>query len=175
MSLNANAQKIGSFSESYVVNLIPEVKKIDSIVSRYIKDSLIPMRESIIKEINSIDAISRTCGGAIDSSLIQKQNRLPELFYQLANWITIFNESIEKKRKILLEPFRSQVRDALKLVILTGKYTQVIDSEALVIPLPICDNLTIKVAKYLQLKLPNDSEDKFEKGNCKFQICLAEE
>ncbi len=155
---------------------MPEVKKIDTIVAKYVQDSLNQMRDSLVNELKSLQIIPQTCGGGIDSLLIQKQkNRLAEVFYQLQNWNTISKEAIEKKQKHLLQPYKTQIKEALDILILEGKYKYIINSEVLAVPLPICDNLNIKVAKLLQLTIPKDLEERFEKANCGFSVCLAEE
>ncbi len=73
----------------------------------------------------------------------------------LQNWLGISQQMIGAKHAQLLYPYRKKMSDALQEVIDEGKFTVILQTEALspYFTPPLLDNLMIRVALKLQLPL----------------------
>ena len=79
--------------------------------------------------------------------------------YKIQNWQQYQNQKLQAKQEELLVPYRQKVYDALREIIADNKYTHVFKSEVFFAPIPLQDNLSIKVAQKLKLKLPAEVEN----------------
>jgi outer membrane protein len=89
------------------------------------------------------------------SATVRKRIRqeMAEIEYQVQNWQSIAQQSLQAKQGELLEPVYRKVYVALQQVAKDGGYTHVFNREALLLA-PNGDDLMPLVAKKLNLKLP---------------------
>jgi ribonuclease HII len=78
---------------------------------------------------------------------------------KIVNWQQYQNQAMEQKQQEILAPYTQKVYDALVKIIQEQKYTYVMKADAFVIPPPIADNLSLKVAIALKLPLPKEAQD----------------
>jgi outer membrane protein len=155
ISSAAMAQKSGYISVDQVVGIMPEVAKIDSMVQKYQQDSLNPQFAYLIQEYNRKDTMVNTKDSLKVPVAVRKRVRqeMAEIEYQVQNWQTIAQQSLQAKQSELLEPVYRKVYGALQQVAKDGGYTHVFNREALLLA-PNGDDLMPLVAKKLNLKLP---------------------
>jgi outer membrane protein len=155
ISSAAMAQKSGYISVDQVVGIMPEVAKIDSLVQKYQQDSLNPQFAYLIQEYNRTDTMVNTKDSVKLSATVRKRIRqeMAEIEYQVQNWQSIAQQSLQAKQGELLEPVYRKVYTALQQVAKDGGYTHVFNREALLLA-PNGDDLMPLVAKKLNLKLP---------------------
>ena len=157
-STTSKAQiKIGSFDEESVLGLMPGIQKVDTILQRYVEDSLKSEYEYELSEYKRQDSVLKDSTHPVSGSLksiIQKE--LANHMYKIQNWQQYQNQKLQAKQEELLVPYRQKIYDALREIIADQKYTHVFKSEVFFAPIPIHDNLGIKVAQKLKLKLPNE-------------------
>lgn len=166
---NANAQtmKIGSFDEESVLGLMPGIQKVDSLLRQYVNDSLAPQRDYQMSEFKRKDSTLKADSAKMSASL-QKimKDEIAQHFYTLQNWQQLQNEAVQGKQDQLLRPYREKVYGALQEIISSEKYTHIFKSEVFFAPIPICDNLSVKTAMKLGLKVPKDVEDAVKAAGC---------
>ncbi len=154
-SASANAQtKIGYISVDYVVSLIPETTKLDSIINRYQADSVNQQYAQIVSLYQYKDSVYRdSLHKAPPAVLKQIEQELPGLVYQIQNWQTIAQQMTENKQNELLAPIYRKVYDAIKVVAKEKGYSHVFNKEAFLVA-PEGDDMLLLVAAKLKVKLP---------------------
>lgn len=154
-SASANAQtKIGYISVDYVVSLVPETAKLDSILSRYQTDSVNQQYAQIVSLYQYKDSVYRdSVHKAPPAVLKQIEQELPGLVYQIQNWQSIAQQMIEGKQNELLAPIYRKVQDAIKAVAKEKGYSHVFNKEVFLVA-PDADDLLLLVATKLKVKLP---------------------
>lgn len=157
-SNTVNAQtKIGYFNEEKTLKLFPGFNSLDSLLQVYREDSIGSEFERRTIQYRTLDSLNKKdCKTAIPGKSCEEVTK--ELERQRAvmqNWLTITQRMIGSKNAELLYPYRKKMSDALEEVIAEGKYTLVLDTEALsqYFTPPLLDNLMIRVALKLQLPL----------------------
>ncbi len=160
---NTNAQqgKIGIFDEQTVLSLFPGIQqKLDTVMGKFINDTLKPDYDYTYSQFLVKDSTFKK-----DSQKLTPQVRsvmlkdINELKSKIVNWQQYQNQVVEQKQQEILAPYTKRIYDALIKIIQEQKYVYVMKSDAFVIPPPIADNLSIKVAVALKLKLPKEAED----------------
>ena len=151
----ASAQKTGYISLDQVVSLMPEVRKIDSLLQKYQADSLNPQFTYMLSEYNRKDSIANGKDSSKTPATVRAQIRqeLEGLAYQLQNWQTIVQNALQQKQNDFLEPIYVKAMNALNAVSKENGYSYVYNKEALLVA-PPADDLLPLVAKKLNLKLP---------------------
>lgn len=166
-SAKAQSMKIGSFDEESVLGLMPGIQKVDSILRQYVNDSLAPQRDYKMSELKRKDSTLKADSTKISASL-QKimKDEIAQDFYTLQNWQQIQNEAVQARQDLLLRPYREKVYGALQEIISSEKYTHIFKSEVFFAPIPICDNLSLKCAIKMGLKVPKEYEEQFKAAGC---------
>lgn len=154
-SFSASAQKTGFISLDQVVALMPEVKKLDTVLQRFQADSLNPQFTYMVSEYNRKDSLANGKDSLKTPSAVRAQMRqeLEGLAYQIQNWQSIVQNEMQGKQNELLQPIYMKAMNALNAVAKENGYGYVYNQEALLVA-PPADNLLPLVAKKLNLKLP---------------------
>ena len=150
----ADAQtKIGYISVDNMVGLMPEVSKIDSLLTRYQIDSLNPEYASLLSRYQFKDSVYRDSVKTPSAVRKEIEKELPTMVYQLQNWDKIVDQATQNKQNELLEPIYRKVYDAIKLVAKEKGYSHVFNKEAFLVA-PEGDDMIAAVAAKLKIKLP---------------------
>ena len=153
---SASAQKTGYISMNQLVGLMPEVRKIDSLLQRFQADSLNPQFAYNLSEYNRRDSIVNGKDSSKTPGAVRKQMRqeMEGLAYQIQNWQAIAQNEMQEKENELLQPIYEKAMNALNAVAKESGYSYVYTKEALLVA-PQGDDLLPLVAKKLNIKLPN--------------------
>ena len=154
-AMGASAQKSGYISLDQVVALMPEVGKIDTLMQRFQADSLNPQYAYMISEYQRKDSIVNGKDSLKTPAAVRGQIRqeLEGMAYQLQNWNTYVQNTMQGKQNELLEPIYRRVMAALNAVAKENNITYVFSKENLLVA-PEGDDLLPLVAKKLNIKLP---------------------
>ncbi|MEO7923295.1 MAG: OmpH family outer membrane protein [Chitinophagaceae bacterium] len=152
-STTAGAQKMGYISLENMVGLMPETRKIDSLLERYQADSINPQYAQIVSLYGYKDSVYRDSLKTPIAVRRQIEQELPALEYQIRNWQQIVNQAMENKELELLAPIRQKVYDAIKLVAKEKGYTHVYHKEAFLVA-PDGDDMITAVAAKLKVPIP---------------------
>lgn len=160
---NASAQqgKIGIFDEQTVLSLFPGIQqKLDTIMGKFVNDTLKPDYDYTYSQFLVKDSTFKKDSGKLTPQVRKVMlDDINNLKSKIVNWQQYQNQAMEQKQQEILAPYTQKVYDALIKIIQEQKYTYVMKSDAFVIPPPIADNLSLKVAIALKLPLPKEAQD----------------
>ncbi|HEU4470239.1 MAG TPA: OmpH family outer membrane protein [Flavisolibacter sp.] len=151
----AMAQKTGYISLEQVLQIMPEVGKIDTLMQTFQNDSLNPQFAYLVQEYNRKDTMVNTKDSVKLTPTVKRQIRqeMADIEYQVQNWQTYAQNIMQAKQNQLLEPIYRKVYSAIQTVAKDNGYSYVYSREALLVG-PAADDLLPLVAKKLNLKLP---------------------
>jgi Skp family chaperone for outer membrane proteins len=153
-SNNSQAQvKIGSFSQEGVLGLFPGIQqKQDTVLNKFIQDSLKPEYDYQLSEMLRKDSVYKKDSATLTAGvrgIMQKE--ILEHRSKIVNWQQYQNQVLEQKSNEFLRPYLQKVYAALEQIVAENKYAYVLKEDAFIFPVPLKDNLTIKVAQKLKL------------------------
>ena len=146
--------KIGYIDAETVLYLMPEVAKIDSLITIYRTDTIGKEYNSYMSLYNYKDSIMRDSAHPLPAAIKEQYTRdLQELVQTLTNWQQIAQEAIQNKQQTLLAPVMKKIQDAINVVAKEKGYVYVVSRESLIVA-PDADNLLPAVAAKLKVTLP---------------------
>ena len=154
--------KIGVFDEQSVLGLMPGIEKVDTLLNQYVTDSLSVERDYELSELKRKDSTFKKDSATMNPSLRSiMQKEIGQHFYKLQNWQQYQQQMVQQKQDLLLRPYLEKVYNALQEVVAEQKYVYVFKADAFspYAPPPLSDNLSIKVALKMGLKLPQNVLD----------------
>lgn len=157
-SSQAQQVKIGFFDEQAVLALMPGIGKVDTLLQRYVADSLNPRRDYILSELKRKDSTLRadSASGKLTPQVkVIMQKEMSQDFYTIQNWQQIQQEAIQGKQDQLLLPYRQKVYGVLQEVIKEQKYTHVFKPTE-VIYAEKSDDIALRVLSGLKIPLPKE-------------------
>lgn len=160
-SSQAQQVKIGFFDEQAVLALMPGIGKVDTLLQRFVADSLNPRRDYILSELKRKDSTLRadSASGKLTPQVKDiMQKEMSQDFYTIQNWQQIQQEAIQGKQDQLLLPYRQRVYAVLQDVIKDQKYTHVFKPTE-VIYAEKSDDIALRVLSGLKIPLPKEVMD----------------
>lgn len=159
-NLQAQQIKIGVFDEETILQLMPGIQKIDSLLQIYLKDSLGVERDYDLTQYQRKDSAFKKDSATMPAKARElAKKEINELGYKLVNWNQYQQQMLQNKQAELLAPNMQKVYDALRDIITNEKYTHVFKSDAFFAPPSLSDNLVVKVAQKLKWPLPKELEE----------------
>lgn len=154
VSGTAHAQtKFGFIRVDEMVSLMPELKKIDTLLVSFQNDSLPRTYNYLLSQYQRYDSI---VVDSVRSPLVVRQEAAKQragYLDELQNWQASAQQLIEAKQNALLQPVYDKVLKAIDEVAKEKGYTYVFNREALLVG-PPADNLLPMVAEKLKVKIP---------------------
>jgi outer membrane protein len=152
---SAMAQKTGYISVDDVVRLMPDIRKIDTVMQRYQADSINTEFASLVSDYNYRDSLLSSKDTLKMPATVRDQHRqaMQQISYQVQNWQQIAQQAYQSKQQELLAPVYRKVITAINTVAKESGYAYVYTREALIVA-PPADDLLPLVAKKLNLKIP---------------------
>lgn len=145
--------KIGYIRVDEMVALMPELKKIDTLLTSYQNDSLPRTYNYLLSQFQRYDSI---VNDTVRSPLVVRQDAAKQragFLEELQNWQNSAQALIEAKQNSLLQPVYDKVLKAINEVAKEKGYSYVFNREALLVQ-PPGDDLLPMVAEKLKVKLP---------------------
>ena len=145
--------KFGYIRVDEVVSLMPELKKIDTLLTSYQNDTLPRTYNYLLSQYQYYDSISND--SAKQTVVVRQQAARQRADYlgELQNWQTSAQQLIEAKQNALLQPVYDKVLKAIDEVAKEKGYNYVFNRESLLVG-PPADNLLTMVAEKLKVKVP---------------------
>jgi outer membrane protein len=152
---SAMAQKTGYISVDDVVRLMPDIRKIDTVMQRYQADSINTEFASLVSDYNYRDSILSSKDTMKMPASVRDQHRqaMQQISYQVQNWQQIAQQAYQSKQQELLAPIYRKVIATINTVAKENGYGYVYTRDALLVA-PPADDLLPLVAKKLNLKVP---------------------
>src|SRR4030095_9700613 len=145
--------KFGFIRVDEVVSLMPELKKIDTLLTSYQNDTLPRTYNYLLSQYQRYDSIAND---SVHQTMVVRQQasrQRTDFLGELQNWQSSAQQLIEAKQNALLQPVYDKVLKAIDDVAKEKGYTYVFNRESLLVG-PPADNLITMVAEKLKVKLP---------------------
>ena len=151
--------KTGYIRLDDMVALMPELKKIDTLLSVYQNDTLPRTYNYLLTQYQRYDSI---VNDTIRQPLVVRQDAAKQrtgFLEELQNWQNSAQSMIEAKQNSLLQPVYEKVMNAINEVAKEKGYSYIYNREALLVAPPGDDILPL-VADKLKVKLPTPAANK---------------
>jgi outer membrane protein len=148
--------KMGYIRVDDMVALMPELKKIDTLLLSFQNDSLPRTYNYLLSQFQRYDSI---VNDTVRSPLVVRQDAAKQrtgFLEELQNWQNSAQALIDAKQNALLQPVYEKVLKAINDVAKEKGYTYVFNREALLVQ-PPGDDLLPLVAEKLKVKLPTQT------------------
>ena len=145
--------KFGFIRVDEMVSLMPELKKIDTLLSSYQNDSLPRTYNYLLGQYQYYDSIATDSVKQTGVVRQEAARQRAEYLNELQSWQSTAQQLIEAKQNQLLQPVYDKVLKAIDDVAKEKGYTYVFNRESLLIG-PPTDNLLQQVADKLKVKVP---------------------
>src|SRR4030095_9615418 len=145
--------KFGYIRVDEMVSLMPELKRIDTLLTSYQNDTLPRTYNYLLSNYQHYDSIAND--SAHQTSVVRQQasRQRADFLGELQNWQSSAQQLIEAKQNSLLQPVYDKVLKAIDEVAKEKGYTYVFNRESLLV-VPATDNLLPMVAEKLKVKVP---------------------
>ena len=154
VSGTAQAQnKFGYIRVDEMVSLMPELKKIDTLLDKFQRDSLAQTYNYLLTQYQHFDSI---VNDSLNKPLVVRQEAAKQrggYFEELQNWQNTAQAMYEQKQNALLQPVYDKVLKAIDDVAKEKGYSYIFNREALLVG-PPADNILQQVADKLKVKVP---------------------
>jgi outer membrane protein len=150
--------KIGYFNPEEMASYMPEKPGLDTLLSKFQRDSLITTYTTLLKEYQYKDSmLTKTDTTKMPKSVLAEyQNSVNTLGYELRNWQSISNQVVQGKAQRLYAPMYAKIEKAMNDVAKEKGYKYVLVKDVFLIAGPGDDLLPLVAAK-LGVKLPADA------------------
>ncbi|HRP33872.1 MAG TPA: OmpH family outer membrane protein [Agriterribacter sp.] len=145
-------QKLGHASLEDIVSIMPDIRKADSLLQKFRKDSLENTLPFYVSEYKRKDSIAKapTTPAAIKQTVQQEANNYLSI---IQNWDQFTQNEMQRKQQEVLNPYFAKAFELINTVAKENGYTWVFKQDALLVA-PQTDDLLPLVAKKLGVKLP---------------------
>lgn len=144
--------KMGHTNLEDVVSIMPDIKKADSILTKFKKDSLESMLPYYLSEFKRKDSIAKaeTTPAVVRQQAQQEAGQYGSI---LQNWDQYSQNELQRKQQEVLQPYFAKAFQLVNEVAKENGYTWVFKQDALLVA-PQTDDLLPLIAKKLGVKLP---------------------
>lgn len=151
----AIAQKTGYIDVNLVVQIMPEARKIDSLMQKFETDSLNSQFAILVKDYKYRDSLLSSKDTLTMPASVKQQHQatLQNDAYQIQNWQSISQQYYQGKQNQYLEPVYHRVMTAIQTVAKEKGYSYVYDKSVLIVA-PPGEDLLPAVAQRLNIKIP---------------------
>ncbi len=156
--------KIGIFDDQQILGLMPGIQKVDTLLNKYVNDSLRTEYDYELSELKRKDSIFKRDSATMNPSLRSiMQKEITQHTYKVVNWQQYQQQMVQQKQQELLKPFLEKVYAALQEVITEQKYTHVLKPDAIVWVDPAkSSELSLRVLDKLRIPLPKEIQDQIK-------------
>jgi len=145
--------KFGFIRVDEMVALMPELKKIDTLLTSYQNDTLPRTYNYLLSNYQHYDSIANDSARQPLTVRQQASRQRTDFLGELQNWQASAQQLIEAKQNSLLQRVYDKVLKAIDEVAKEKGYTYIFNRESLLVG-PPADNILPFVAEKLKVKLP---------------------
>lgn len=158
-----NAQvKIGTFDEEAILSLMPGIQKVDTLLQKYVADSLKPEYEYEIYQFQTKDSTFKRDSANMNSSvkaIVKKE--IGQHLAKIQNWQQYQQQMLQAKQQEFLRPYLEKIYAALQVVLQEQKYTHVFKKDVFIYA-DKSDELMLRVIQKLRIPVPRDVEEQIK-------------
>lgn len=160
--VNAQQIKIGMFDEESILQFMPGVEKIDSMLQHYMQDSLQHEYDDEMYLLQTKDSTLRADSAKMSNALRQTMKKeISQHLYKIQNWQQYQQQKLQMKQQELLRPFLEKIYGALQVVITEQKYTHVLKKDVF-LHIEKGEELMLRVLHKLNVPVPKEIEDQYK-------------
>lgn len=162
--------KIGYFDESKLLPVMPGVKKVDTMLAIFDRDTLTPTYDTTYVAYKKTDSIYHRDSAKLASDERKKLEDLLNIYKaRVLYWNKYAQQQLNAKEAEYMFPFKKQLNEALTAVVSELGYTLVVSTNMIssYSTPPLLDNLTIRVALKLGIPLSKAVQDDWNKALAK--------
>jgi Skp family chaperone for outer membrane proteins len=163
VTTQTNAQvKIGTFDEEAILSLMPGIQKVDTLLQKYMADSLKPEYEYEIYQFQTKDSTFKRDSANMNSSvkaIVKKE--IGQHLAKIQNWQQYQQQMLQGKQQEYLRPYLEKIYAALQVVLQEQKYTHVFKKDVFIYA-DKSDELMLRVIQKLKIPVPKDVEDQIK-------------
>ena len=151
--------KIGVFDEQQILGFMPGIQKVDTLLQKYVSDSLKVEYDYEMSELKREDSTFKVDSSKMNPSLkaIMKKS-IATRTTKIVNWQQYQQQMYQNKQQELLKPYLEKIYAALQEVITEQKYTHIFKPDAVIIA-EKSDELPLRVLHKLKIPLPKEVDD----------------
>ncbi|MCZ2223810.1 MAG: OmpH family outer membrane protein [Chitinophagales bacterium] len=160
----ANAQpiKIGMFDEESILQFMPGIEKVDTLLQQFLDDSLKHEYDDEMYLLQTKDSTLRADSAKMSNALRQTMKKeISQHLYKIQNWQQYQQQRLQMKQQELLRPFLEKIYGALQAIIIEQKYTHVFKKEVFV-HIEKGEELMLRVLHRLNVPVPKEIEDQYK-------------
>ena len=163
ITTTTNAQiKIGTFDEESILSIMPGVQKVDTLLQKYVNDSLKPEYEFEIYQFQTKDSTFKRDSATMNSSVkAMLKKEIAGHLNKIQNWQQYQQQLLQAKQQELLRPFLEKVYAALQVVITEQKYTHVFKKDVFIYA-DKSEELMLRVIQKMKIPVPKDIENQIK-------------
>ena len=163
ISNKTNAQvKIGVFDEETILSLMPGIQKVDTLLQKYLMDSLKPEYDYEVYQFQTKDSTYKRDSATLNSSVKSiMRKEIGQHLSKIQNWQQYQQQMLQGKQQEFLKPFLEKIYSALQLVLQEQKYTHVFKKDVFIYA-DKSDELMLRVIQKLKIPVPKEVEDQIK-------------
>lgn len=162
--------KLGYFDETKLLPYMPGVKKVDTLLAYFQRDTLGYQYDTLYLGYKKADSAYHRDSATLSADDRTKAERTINRYKgQILYWSQYSEQRMNLKEAQLMFPFKKALSDALMEVVNEHGYTLVVNTSQLspfATP-PLLDNLTIRVAMKIGIPLGKSVQDDWQKALAK--------
>jgi Skp family chaperone for outer membrane proteins len=162
-----NAQvKIGLFDRESVLSLMPGIQKIDTLLQKYLNDSLKTEYDYTYSEFIAKDSSLKKDSAELSKKPALKEIRekaVNELKGKLVNWQQYQNQMLQRKQGEYLQPYLEKMYAAMQEVITEQKYTHIFKPDVFeYFDIASAQEFNLRVLDKMKIALPKEVEEQIK-------------
>ena len=155
-----NAQmKIGTFDEEAILSFMPGIQNVDSLLQKYVTDSLQPEYDYELYQFQTKDSTFKIDSNKLNASVKQiMKKEIAQHFLKIQNWQQYQQQKLQAKQQEFLRPYLEKIYGVLQVVITEQKYTHVFNKDVFIYA-DKSEELMLRVLLKLKVPLPKEIEE----------------
>ena len=155
-----NAQmKIGTFDEEAILSFMPGIQNVDSLLQKYVTDSLQPEYDYELYQFQTKDSTFKIDSNKLNASVKQiMKKEIAQHFLKIQNWQQYQQQKLQAKQQEFLRPNKKKIYGVLQVVITEQKYTHVFKKDVFIYA-DKSEELMLRVLLKLKVPLPKEIEE----------------
>ena len=155
-----NAQmKIGTFDEEAILSFMPGIQNVDSLLQKYVTDSLQPEYDYELYQFQTKDSTFKIDSNKLNASVKQiMKKEIAQHFLKIQNWQQYQQQKLQAKQQEFLRPYLEKIYGVLQVVITEQKYTHVFKKDVFIYA-DKYEELMLRVLLKLKVPLPKEIEE----------------
>ncbi|MBX2931685.1 MAG: OmpH family outer membrane protein [Chitinophagaceae bacterium] len=159
---NAQSIKIGMFDEESILQFMPGIEKVDSLLKQFMEDSLKHEYDDEMYLLQSKDSTLRADSSKMSPALRQTiKSEISQHLYKIQNWQQYQQQRLQMKQQELLRPFLEKIYGALQAIIVEQKYTHVFKKDVF-LHIDKGEELMLRVLHRLNVPVPKEIEEQYK-------------